>query len=224
MLSVRDPERKQKYIGDDDMWEMAEGSLINALERRELVYKREEGEAVFYGPKIDIKIKDALGRAWQCTTVQFDFTLPERFDISFIGKDGQEHRPYMVHRALLGSLERFFGVLIEHYGGAFPVWLAPVQAIVLTITDRNIPYGNNVVTALSDAGIRVESDFRNEKLSFKVREAQTKKIPYMVIVGDKETETGNITIRLRDGRNLPPMSSKELIDKIKDESKNRSQQ
>jgi len=224
MLSVRDPERKQKYIGKDDMWEMAEGSLVNALERRELSYKREEGEAVFYGPKIDIKIKDALGRAWQCTTVQFDFTLPERFDMTFIGKDGQEHRPYMVHRALLGSLERFFGILIEHYGGAFPVWLAPVQVIILTITDRNIPYGEDLLTTLSEEGVRVEPDFRNEKLGFKVRDAQTKKIPYMVIIGDKEMETGNVTIRLRDGRNLPPMSPKELIDRIKDESKTRSLQ
>jgi len=224
MLSVRDPERKQKYIGNDDMWEMAEESLINALERRELSYKREEGEAVFYGPKIDIKIKDALGRAWQCTTVQFDFTLPERFDISFVGKDGQEHRPYMVHRALLGSLERFFGVLIEHYGGAFPVWLAPVQAIILTITDRNIPYGEDLLKILFAAGVRVEKDFRNEKLSFKVREAQTKKIPYMIIIGDKEMETGNVTARLRDGHNLPPMSPDELIDRIKGESETRSYQ
>ena len=224
MLSVRDPERKQKYIGNDDMWEMAEGSLINALERRELSYKREEGEAVFYGPKIDIKIKDALGRAWQCTTVQFDFTLPDRFDISFVGNDGQEHRPYMVHRALLGSLERFFGVLIEHYGGAFPVWLAPVQAIILTITDRNIPYGENILKTLFEAGVRAEKDFRNEKLSFKVREAQTKKIPYMIIIGDKEMETGNVTARLRDGHNLPPMSPNELIDRIKGESETRSYQ
>ena len=224
MLSVRDPERKQKYIGNDDMWEMAEGSLVNALERRKLSYKREEGEAVFYGPKIDIKIKDALGRAWQCTTVQFDFTLPERFDMTFIGKDGQEHRPYMVHRALLGSLERFFGILIEHYGGAFPVWLAPVQAIILTITDRNIPYGEDLLKILFEAGVRAEKDFRNEKLSFKVRDAQTKKIPYMVIIGDKEMETGNVTVRLRDGHNLPPMSSKELIDRIKGESETRSYQ
>ncbi len=219
ILSVRDLERKEKYIGDDDMWEMAEGSLIKALERRELPYKSEEGEAVFYGPKIDVKIKDALGRAWQCTTIQFDFNLPERFDMTFIGKDGQEHRPYMVHRALLGSLERFFGILIEHYAGAFPVWLAPVQAIILTITDRNIPYGEDLFETLFGAGIRVEPDFRNEKLSFKVREAQTKKIPYMIIIGDKEMESGNVTIRLRDGQNLPPMSPKELIERIEDELK-----
>jgi len=218
MLSVRDPERREKYIGDDDMWEMAEASLVKALERRELSYKREEGEAVFYGPKIDIKIKDALGRAWQCTTIQFDFNLPERFDMTFIGKDGREHRPYMVHRALLGSLERFFGILIEHYGGAFPLWLAPVQAIILTITDRNIPYGEDLWETLFGAGIRTEKDFRNEKLGFKVREAQMKKIPYMLVVGDKEMETGNVTVRLRDGRNLPPMSPNELVDRIRDES------
>jgi len=221
ILSVRDPERREKYIGDDDMWEMAEGSLVNALERRELSYKREEGEAVFYGPKIDIKIKDALGRAWQCTTIQFDFNLPERFDMTFIGKDGREHRPYMVHRALLGSLERFFGVLIEHYGGAFPMWLAPVQAILLTITDRNIPYGEELHGNLFNAGIRVDKDFRNEKLSFKVREAQMKKIPYMVVIGDKEMESGTVTVRLRDGRNLPPMSPDELITKITEESQAR---
>ena len=221
MLSVRDPERKEKYIGDDDMWEMAEASLVKALERRELSYKREEGEAVFYGPKIDIKIKDALGRAWQCTTIQFDFNLPERFDMTFIGKDGREHRPYMVHRALLGSLERFFGILIEHYAGAFPIWLAPVQAILLTITDRNIPYCEKLHGNLFDARIRVDKDFRNEKLGFKVRDAQMKKIPYMVVIGDKEMENGTVTVRLRDGRNLPPMSPEELIAKITEESQAR---
>jgi threonyl-tRNA synthetase len=221
MLSVRDPERKEKYIGDDDMWEMAEGSLVKALERRQLSYEREEGEAVFYGPKIDIKIKDALGRSWQCTTIQFDFNLPERFDMTFIGKDGREHRPYMVHRALLGSLERFFGILIEHYAGAFPVWLAPVQAILLTITDRNIPYGEELHGNLFSAGIRVDKDFRNEKLSFKVREAQMKKVPYMLVIGDKEMETGTVTVRMRDGRNLPPMSPEELIAKVTEESRAR---
>jgi threonyl-tRNA synthetase len=218
MLSVRDPEHQEKYIGEDKMWEMAEGSLVKALDSRELSYEREEGEAVFYGPKIDIKIKDALGRAWQCTTIQFDFNLPERFDMTFIGRDGLEHRPYMVHRALLGSLERFFGVLIEHYGGAFPVWLAPVQAIILTITDRHIPYGEDLYKLLFDAGVRTECDFRNEKLGFKVREAQTNKIPYMVVVGDKEVEKGTVTVRLRDGRNLLPMLPKDLIAIIKDES------
>jgi threonyl-tRNA synthetase len=221
VLSVRDTERKDKYIGDDNMWEMAEGSLVKALGRRDLSYQREEGEAVFYGPKIDIKIKDALGRAWQCTTIQFDFNLPERFDMTFIGMDGREHRPYMVHRALLGSLERFFGILIEHYAGAFPVWLAPVQAIMLTITDRNIPYGKDLYNGLFDAGVRTECDFRNEKLSFKVREAQTKKIPYMVVIGDKEVESHTVTVRLRDGSNLPPMSLEDLIARIRHDSEHR---
>ena len=162
-----------------------------------------------------------MGRAWQCTTIQFDFNLPERFDMTFVGRDGQEHRPYMVHRALLGSLERFFGILIEHYAGAFPVWLAPVQVVLLTITDRNIPYGEKLNKTLFEAGIRVEQDFRNEKLSFKVREAQVRKIPYMVVIGDKEVETGKITLRLRDGRNLPPMSSEELIARLTDDTQAR---
>ncbi len=221
MLSVRDPKRKEKYIGGDDTWEMAEGSLVKALERRELSYEREEGEAVFYGPKIDVKIKDALGRAWQCTTIQFDFNLPERFDMTFMGSDGLEHRPYMVHRAILGSLERFFGILIEHYAGAFPVWLAPVQAIILTITDRHIPYGRELYEGLSNADIRTECDFRNEKLGFKVREAQTRKIPYMLVIGDKEVEGHVATVRLRDGSNLAPMLPEELITRIRHESEHR---
>jgi threonyl-tRNA synthetase len=221
MLSVRDPKQKEKYIGDDDMWEMAEGSLVKALERRELSYEREEGEAVFYGPKIDVKIKDALGRAWQCTTIQFDFNLPERFDMTFMGSDGLEHRPYMVHRAILGSLERFFGILIEHYAGAFPVWLAPVQAIILTITDRHVPYGKELYEGLCNAEVRAEGDFRNEKLGFKVREAQTRKIPYMLVIGDKEVEGHAVTVRLRDGSNLAPMSPEELITRIKHESEHR---
>jgi len=221
MLSVRDPKRKEKYIGGDDIWEMAEGSLVKALERRELSYEREEGEAVFYGPKIDVKIKDALGRAWQCTTIQFDFNEPERFDMTFMGSDGLEHRPYMVHRAILGSLERFFGILIEHYAGAFPVWLAPVQAIILTITDRHIPYGKELYEGLSNAEVRTECDFRNEKLGFKVREAQTRKIPYMLVIGDKEVDGHAVTVRLRDGINLAPMSPEELITRIRHESEHR---
>jgi threonyl-tRNA synthetase len=221
MLSVRDPRRKEKYIGGDDMWNMAEGSLVKALEQRGLPYEREEGEAVFYGPKIDVKIKDALGRAWQCTTIQFDFNLPERFNMTFMGSDGLEHRPYMVHRAILGSLERFFGILIEHYAGAFPVWLAPVQAIILTITDRHIPYGKELSETLSNAEVRVEGDFRNEKLGFKVREAQARKIPYMVVIGDKEVEGHTVTVRLRDGSNLAPMSQEELITRIRHESEHR---
>jgi len=211
MLSVRDPERKEKYIGDDDMWEMAEGSLVKALEHRKLSYKREEGEAVFYGPKIDIKIKDALGRAWQCTTIQFDFNLPERFDMTFVGQDGREHRPYMVHRALLGSMERFFGVLIEHYGGAFPVWLAPVQAEVIPIADRHNEYAHQVAGRLREAGLRVEVDDSSERMQAKIRDAQLQKIPYMLVVGDREVEKGTVAVRLRTEEDLGPRPVEEFI-------------
>ncbi|MFB0534382.1 MAG: threonine--tRNA ligase [Anaerolineae bacterium] len=211
MLSVRDPEHKEKYIGDDVMWEMAEGSLVKALERRELSYKREEGEAVFYGPKIDIKIKDALGRAWQCTTIQFDFNLPERFDMTFVGQDGQEHRPYMVHRALLGSMERFFGVLIEHYGGAFPVWLAPVQVEVIPIADRHNEYAHQVAGRLREAGLRVEVDDSSERMQAKIRDAQLQKIPYMLVVGDREAEQGTAAVRLRTEEDLGPRPLEEFI-------------
>jgi threonyl-tRNA synthetase len=211
MLSVRDPEHKEKYIGDDDMWEMAEGSLVKALERRELSYKREEGEAVFYGPKIDIKIKDALGRAWQCTTIQFDFNLPERFDLTFVGQDGLEHRPYMVHRALLGSMERFFGVLIEHYGGAFPVWLAPVQVEVIPIADRHNEYAHQVAERLREAGLRVEVDDSSERMQAKIRDAQLQKIPYMLVMGDREAEKGTVAVRLRTEEDLGPRPVEEFI-------------
>ena len=220
-LSVRDPKKPEKYAGPDEMWRQAEMSLIKAIKAKDLYYEKMEGEAVFYGPKIDIKIKDALGREWQCTTIQFDFNLPERFDMNFIGEDGKEHRPYMIHRALLGSLERFFGILVEHYAGAFPTWLAPVQAVILTVTDRNIPYAGELLKTLSDAGVRARADLRNEKLGLKVREAQLQKIPYMVIVGDKECEKEMVTPRLRSGKNLPLMTAKELIDLISEESKKR---
>ena len=220
-LSVRDPNKPEKYAGADEMWRQAEMSLVKAIEEKNLNYEKMEGEAVFYGPKIDIKIKDALGREWQCTTIQFDFNLPERFDMSFVGEDGKEHRPYMIHRALLGSLERFFGILVEHYAGAFPTWLAPVQALILTVTDRNIPYAEELFKTLSDAGVRVKGDFRNEKLGLKVREAQLQKVPYMAIVGDKECENEGVTPRLRSGHNLPLMTAKELIDMISEECRKR---
>jgi threonyl-tRNA synthetase len=220
-LSVKDPNKPEKYAGPDEMWHQAEMSLIKAIKAKDLYYEKMEGEAVFYGPKIDIKIKDALGREWQCTTIQFDFNLPERFDMNFIGEDGKGHRPYMIHRALLGSLERFFGILVEHYAGAFPTWLAPVQAMLLTVTDRNIPYTEELLNTMIAAGLRVEADLRNEKLSLKVREAQLQKIPYMLIVGDKECEKQGVTTRLRSGQNLPFMTAKELIDLISKECKDR---
>jgi threonyl-tRNA synthetase len=213
-LSVRDPNKPEKYAGADEMWHQAEMSLLKAIQAKNLSYEKMEGEAVFYGPKIDIKIKDALRREWQCTTIQFDFNLPERFDMNFVGEDGKAHRPYMIHRALLGSLERFFGILVEHYAGAFPTWLAPVQAMILTVTDRNIPYAEELLKTMLDAAVRAKADFRNEKLGLKVREAQLQKIPYMVIVGDRECERKGVTPRLRTGENLPFMTAKELIDRI----------
>ena len=201
-LSVRDPKTPEKYAGDDAMWQQAEASLVEALEARDLPYERMEGEAVFYGPKIDIKIKDALGRAWQCTTIQFDFNLPERFDMTYVGEDGKEHRPYMVHRALLGSLERFFGVLVEHYGGAFPVWLSPVQAVLIPIADRHVGYADSVAGQLKAAGLRVEVDKSGERMQAKIRDAQMQKVPYMLIIGDREMEAGQVNLRMRDG-NVP---------------------
>ena len=201
-LSVRDPKKPEKYAGADVMWEQAEISLVKALEARALPYERMEGEAVFYGPKIDIKIKDALGRAWQCTTIQFDFNLPERFDMAYIGEDGKEHRPYMVHRALLGSLERFFGVLVEHYAGAFPVWLSPVQVVLIPIADRHVEYARSVAGQLQAAGLRVEVDDSGERMQAKIRDAQMQKVPYMLIVGDREMGAGQVNLRMRDG-NVP---------------------
>ena len=205
-LSVRDPGTPEKYAGSGEMWKQAEASLVKALEARSLPYERMEGEAVFYGPKIDIKIKDAPGRAWQCTTIQFDFNLPERFDMSYIGEDGKEHRPYMIHRALLGSLERFFGVLVEHYGGAFPVWLAPVQAVVIPIADRHLEYAEKVRDELVSGGIRVEVDARPERMNLKIREAQLKKVPYMLVVGDSEQASAAVSVRTRGGDELKGQS------------------
>jgi len=198
-LSVRDSSKPDKYAGSDLMWEQAEQSLIKALDARNLPHERKEGEAVFYGPKIDIKINDALGRSWQCSTIQFDFNLPERFDMNFIGDDGEEHRPYMIHRALMGSLERFFGILVEHYAGAFPVWLSPVQVVIIPIADRHVAYANEVETRLKAEGLRLQVDSRSERMNLKIREAQLQKIPYMLVVGDKEVDTSTVSVRLRNG-------------------------
>jgi threonyl-tRNA synthetase len=194
--------RPENSIGSDEDWDMATAALRQALEYKRISYDINEGDGAFYGPKIDFKLKDALKRKWQCATIQCDFTLPERFDLSYIGKDGEKHRPVMLHRVILGAIERFMGVLIEHYAGAFPLWLSPVQAILLTVTDRHIPYGEGVYRQLIDAGIRVEQDFRNEKLGYKIRDAQLQKIPYMLVIGDRETESGQVSPRQRDGKNL----------------------
>ena len=213
--------RPEKSIGSDEDWERATSALMKAMDDNNLPYQINEGDGAFYGPKIDVKLQDALERKWQCATVQCDFTLPERFDLFYIDKDGQKHRPVMIHRVILGALERFIGVLIEHYGAAFPTWLSPVQATVLTVTDRNIPHGEKVLKSLLDAGIRAESDFRNEKLSLKVREAQLEKIPYMLIIGDKESDKGGVTPRLRSGKNLPFMTGDEFTALINEEIKQR---
>lgn len=211
-LSVRDPETSEKYVGADQDWKNAENALVKALEKRGVDYEQVEGEAVFYGPKIDIDVTDSLGRDWQLTTIQFDFNLPERFDLEFMGADGRRHRPYVVHRALLGALERFFGILIEHYGGAFPVWLAPVQAVVLPITDDNDPYAEEVKRRLIEEGIRADAwTKRSATLSHKIREAQLKKIPYMLVVGDREEESGQVALRLRSEEDLGPRSLEDFI-------------
>ncbi|RMG60834.1 MAG: threonine--tRNA ligase [Deltaproteobacteria bacterium] len=209
--------RPEKFVGTLESWEKAEGALKSALEKKGLEYAIDPGEGVFYGPKIDIKIKDVLGRSWQCSTIQVDFNNPERFDVTYIGADGKEHRTIMIHRALMGSLERFFGILIEHYAGAFPLWLAPEQVAVLSITDRHIDYCTKVAERLREEGFRVLLDTRNEKLSYKIREAQVKKIPYALVAGDREVESGTVAPRKRGGENLPPMKLDEFIELLKNE-------
>ncbi len=206
--------RPAKYVGSDENWEKATEALKLALENKGLKYMIDPGEGVFYGPKIDIKIKDQLGRSWQCSTIQVDFNLPERFHMQYTGADNTDHQPIMIHRALMGSLERFIGVLIEHYAGAFPLWFSPVQARILNITDDQANYCEEIYTQLRKVGVRIEKDLRNEKLNYKIREAQVAKIPYMLIVGDKEKTDQTVTVRMRDGANLPPMTITEFAEKI----------
>ncbi len=203
--------RPQHSIGSDADWELATRALENALKDNKISYDVNEGDGAFYGPKIDFKLKDALKRKWQCATIQCDFTLPERFDLSYIGTDGEKHRPVMLHRVILGAIERFMGVLIEHYAGAFPVWLAPTQCALLTVTDKHIPYAQNVYARLMDAGIRCEMYFDNEKLGYKIRQAQMQKIPFMLVIGDKEMEAGAVAPRTRDGQNLGAVPVEQFI-------------
>lgn len=210
--------RPEKSIGTDEDWERATDALIKAIENLGLPYKINAGDGAFYGPKIDIRLTDALEREWQCSTVQCDFTLPERFDLSYIGQDGGKHRPVMVHRALLGSVERFIGILIEHYAGAFPVWLAPVQARLLTVTESHNEYAVQLRRQLAAQGIRVEVDQRNEKLGFKVREAQVAKIPYILVIGDQEVTNGGVNVRLRNGENLGFKTPEELVALIREDA------
>ena len=209
--------RPDKYVGSDENWDLSTEALKQAMDKKGLAYEIDPGEGVFYGPKIDIKIKDQLGRSWQCSTIQVDFNLPERFEMSYTGADGAEHQPIMIHRALMGSLERFIGVLIEHYAGGFPLWMAPEQARIMNITDDQAEYCKKVYADLRKAGVRVEQDLRNEKLNYKIREAQIMKVPYMLIIGEREKEDGTVTVRKRNGDNLPPMSSQEFADMVRRE-------
>ncbi len=214
--------KPEKAVGRDEDWEHATASLRNALDRLSVEYEVDEGGGAFYGPKLDIKVKDAIGRSWQCSTVQFDFNLPERFDLNFVGDDGAEHRPYMVHRALFGSLERFFGVLVEHHGGAFPLWLAPVQAVVVPIADRHIPYAQAVRERLAAAGLRAQVDERGERMGAKIRHAQLQKVPYMLVVGDKEAEASGAAVRLRSGEDLGILGVDAIAARMADEAAQRA--
>ncbi len=209
--------KPDKFVGSEESWEKATTALKGALDKSGMTYDIDPGEGVFYGPKIDIKIKDSLGRAWQCSTIQVDFNLPERFKISYIGEDGQPHQPIMIHRALMGSLERFFGCLIEHYAGAFPTWLAPVQVRILTITDDHIKYAEEIAAFLKKDGIRVELDSRNEKVGFKIREAQTSKIPYMLVIGEKEINDKTVAVRKRKEKKTEVMNSESFLSKLNEE-------
>jgi threonyl-tRNA synthetase len=213
--------RPKDAVGEQQKWEDAQNALRRVISENKLDYAVDEGGGAFYGPKIDIKIEDALGREWQATTIQFDFNLPERFNMTYVGADGKEHQPYMIHRALLGSWERFFGLLIEHYAGAFPVWLSPVQAMIIPVSDQHLDYARKIETELKEADIRVQVDDSNERMNQKIRDAQLEKIPYMLVVGNKEAESGTVSVRLRTGEQLPPLSLDEFKSKIKQVIANR---
>ena len=221
-LSVHDPSDFSKYAGVVEDWEAAEAALRAALEKRGIAYKRIEGEAAFYGPKIDIKMRDALGRGWQGPTIQFDFNLPKRFDLNYVGADGARHKVVMIHRTVMGSMERFVGGLLEHYAGAFPSWLAPEQARVMTITDAHVPYGREVERKLLAAGFRAEGDFRNEKIGYKIREAQRDKVPYMLVVGSREAEAGEVALRLRERGEAGSISLEELMERMRNDVESKS--
>ncbi|HXX75204.1 MAG TPA: threonine--tRNA ligase [Nitrospiraceae bacterium] len=215
--------RPEKAVGSEERWAQATTALESALKGRGVAYEVDPGEGVFYGPKIDIKIKDALGRSWQCSTIQVDFNNPERFELGYIGEDGKSHQPIMIHRALMGSIERFFGILIEHFGGAFPTWLAPVQAAVLSITDNQRDYVAGVVAQLKAAGFRAEADLRNEKIGFKIREAEKAKVPFMLVAGDREVQGGTVSVRGRSGNNLGTMSVSGFIEHLGQEVRRQTQ-
>ncbi len=214
--------RPEKYVGSLENWERSTNALKRALETKGLSYEVDVGEGVFYGPKIDIKVKDSLGRSWQCSTIQVDFNIPERFDVTYRGTDGRDYRPIMIHRALMGSLERFFGVLIEHYSGSFPLWLSPVQVEILSISERHSGYAAALSERLKSEGIRVQLNIENEKIGYKIRGATLRKIPYMVIIGDKEISEQKVTIRKRSGENIGPITAEEFMGIVKGKIENKS--
>ena len=209
--------RPEKYVGSLDSWERATNALKTALDNKGLAYEIDPGEGVFYGPKIDIKVKDSLMRQWQCSTIQVDFNNPERFDVTYRGADGKEHKPIMIHRALMGSLERFFGILIEHYAGAFPLWLAPVQMAVITVAERHIEFAGEVLSGFKRSGIRAEPYFENEKVGYKIRQVSVRKVPYSVIIGDKEIESGLLPVRKRGGEQSGPYLPEDLVSGLAEE-------
>ncbi|KJU85341.1 threonyl-tRNA synthetase [Candidatus Magnetobacterium bavaricum] len=213
--------RPEKFVGSTENWELSTEALKKALITKQLKYEIDPGEGVFYGPKIDIKVKDSLNRQWQCSTIQVDFNNPERFDISYRGSDDKQHMPIMIHRALMGSLERFFGVLVEHYAGAFPLWLAPVQLSVLTISERHSDLARELVDFFKKDGIRIEGDFGDEKIGYKIRQASVKKVPYAALIGDKEAQTATLTVRKRNGENTVFNSKEELLDFLRQEINNK---
>ena len=214
-LSTWNPDDRQSFVGSEEQWTMATNSLERVLKQLNIEYKTIPGEAAFYGPKIDIKLVDAIGRLWQLSTVQFDFNLPQRFGLEYVAEDGSRKQPLMVHRALFGSVERFFGVLIEHYAGAFPVWLSPVQAVLIPIAERHADYARKVAAQLKDAGVRVDVDARNEKMNAKIREHALQKVPFLLVVGDKEAEAGKVNVRTRGKEKTGDMPTPEFVQKIK---------
>jgi len=214
--------RPEKRLGAEELWDQAEAALAAALDKIDVDYEVNAGDGAFYGPKIDFQVKDAIGRSWQLGTVQLDYQLPERFELSYIGDDGAEHRPVMIHRAMLGSFERFIGILIEHTGGAFPVWLAPVQAVVIPVSEKSIDYAEKVHAEIAASGARVDVDIRNEKLGYKIREAQVQKVPYMLVVGAREEEEGQVSLRLRTGDDLGASEVAEFIGRLNDRIADRS--
>ncbi len=221
-LSLRDPKNKEKYLGNDKIWHEAEVKIEDAVKKTGLEPVKAEGEAAFYGPKLDVMVKDSLGREWQCGTVQVDFMLPERFDLSYIDKEGKKQRPVLIHRAPLGSLERWVGLLIEHYAGAFPVWLSPVQAVIIPISEKHLEYGKRILSKLKEAGVRAECDEHSETMQDKIRKATLQKIPYMVIIGDREEKNDSVSVRTRAGKDLGQMGLQAFMERIEEEIRSKS--